>query len=217
MNIKPIKTFDSIDNLGEVKQYNIYDNDSLIFMDDVTLLCGFALRVNKDKREGTYVEIGAGHFKIGNNTFFLENLFDWKGVAIDKQKNYADLYNQNRKNLCLHDDAMTYDWKKYFEQNNFPKQIDFLQIDIDHNPEHANLIALINLPLTNYRFTTISIEHDTRLNYKFKSLRNAQREILSGLGYRLVYPGDFNDLWVDSKFIPNMMETITITGQKLSI
>ena len=53
------------------------------------------------------------------NDFLLEKEFNWKGVAIDILKHFADDYNINRSNHCIHGDAFSYNWDKYLEKNNF--------------------------------------------------------------------------------------------------
>jgi hypothetical protein len=103
-------------------------------------------------------------------------------------------------------DAVIFDYKKYFEDNNFPKRIDFLQIDIDSNPNDCtsaqNLLALIQVPLNNYRFSIIAFEHDTLMNPRNRTVRDAQREILLSLGYVLVVRLSYEDWWIDPKAIP---------------
>jgi hypothetical protein len=48
-----------------------------------------------------------------------------------------------------------------------------------------------------YRFSTIIIEHDLSQNYKRYSMRDAQREILSSLGYKLIGQTLSEDWWID--------------------
>ena len=45
---------------------------------------------------------------------------------------------------CLSEDATLYDYKSLFEERNYPKQIDYLQLDID--PAEGTLRALKALP-----------------------------------------------------------------------
>jgi hypothetical protein len=170
--------------------------------------------VNKllNKTNGYYVEIGAGHYFNKNNTFYLEKFLNWNGVAIDNNKNKSDLYNENRKNYCLNRNAITYEWDEYFKNNNFPNQIDYLQIDIDKIPKNANLLALINLPICKYRFSVITIEHNAEIDYEMESVRRTQREILSGLGYALILRGMSEDWWVDKNIFPDEMEYIGISS-----
>lgn len=170
----------------------------------ITSLQNFVLEMTKRKNNGTYVEIGAFHSEKGNNTHILERNFNWKGVAFDIIEEFANEYNSNRKNPCILHDALTFNYLEYFQKNNFPKQIDFLQVDIDADEctNVKNLLALISVPLNQYRFSVIGFEHDTLMNPKNNTVRDAQREILLGLGYVLVVRLSYEDWWVDPKVIP---------------
>lgn len=162
----------------------------------------FVINVLKEKKQGYFVEIGSNHPFIANNTSLLESRYDWSGVALDVDKDFVDEYNRSRKTKCLHADAMSFDYLTYFKDNNFPKQIDYLQIDIDDTPRHANLKALIQLPLAEYRFSVITFEHAVVNDYTLQELRQAQRTVLSSYGYQLVVQGDAEDWWVDPTAVP---------------
>ena len=168
----------------------------------------FVISMLQEKVGGYYVEVGSGHPFKDNNTFILESIFGWHGFGLDlNDKNIFD-YNKDRKNPSILADAITFDYKEYFKNNNFPKQIDFLQIDIDSSTwqesKHSgdgNLLALINVPLTEYRFSVIIFEHECISNYKNKGVKDTQREILSALDYVLVGSTGQEDWWVDPKSI----------------
>ena len=169
----------------------------------------FVISMLKEKTNGYYIEVGSGLPFKGNNTFILENVFDWHGVGLDLNQGTVSEYNKNRKNKSICVDAITFDYKNYLEKNNFPKQIDFLQIDIDSGTwqkqkysGNGNLLALVNIPLTDYRFSVITFEHEEITNYKNKSIKNAQREILSGFDYILLGSTGLEDWWIDPKAIP---------------
>lgn len=162
----------------------------------------FVLNVLKEKREGYFVEIGSNHPFIANNTSLLESKFGWSGVALEIDKSFVDEYNSSRETECVLADAMSFDYAKYFREHNFPKQIDYLQIDIDDDPRHANLKALIQLPLSEYRFSVITIEHGVLNDYTLEELRRAQRTILTSYGYMLIVHGDVEDWWIDPTAVP---------------
>lgn len=157
--------------------------------------------MTKEKRNGFYVEIGSDDPYDGSNTVLLEKL-GWTGLAIDINYDSVVRYkNSSRINKSIQADALTFDYKEYFIANNFPKQIDYLQVDIDGHETSNGLLALISLPLNSYRFSVIQFEHDCNRNYKFKDMRNAQREILLALGYQLVVQDVGEDWWVDPSAI----------------
>jgi hypothetical protein len=161
----------------------------------------FVISMTQEKRDGFYVELGSADPYEGSNTVLLEKL-GWKGLAIDNNPSSVEKYkNSERLNKSIEANAMSFDYKDYFVKNNFPKQIDYLQIDIDGHETANGLLALIALPLATYRFSVIQFEHDCNRNFKFKDMRNAQREILLALSYQLVIQEAGEDWWVDPSAI----------------
>jgi hypothetical protein len=201
MELKPISKqtiFDYRLN-KDVDIRNFTTNDFYLDIEHSTPHAGFALRFNDDKTNGFYVEIGSSHWKKDNNTYILEKHFNWNGVGIEIVEDLAKEYNDNRLNECIKGDAMLFNWDKYFEENNFPKRIDYLQIDIDKTPPYANLLALLNLPLSRYRFSTITIEHCYNHDLSISKVRDIQREILFSYGYKIVAAGFNEDWWIDGQ------------------
>ena len=171
----------------------------------------FVLQVLDNKTDGYYVELGAFHSTMGSTTHKLETDFNWRGVSFEIIEEFHKEISENRKNPCILGDATKFNYTKYFEENNFPKQIDFLQVDIDagyNDQGHAvgnpslSLLGLLAIPLNTYRFSVITFEHDTLIEYKNESMRDAQREILNALGYSLVVRMPHEDWWVDPLVIP---------------
>lgn len=172
----------------------------------------FVLDINKNKKNGFYVELGGSHSSENSSTYNLETYYDWDGFAIEIVPDLQAEYSANRRNPCVLGDAMTFNYREYFDSHNFPKQIDFMSVNIDPgyndntgrmdgNPAQS-LLGLIALPLSTYRFTTIIFEHDALIHYKNNSIRDAQREILDSLGYSLVLRGWPDDFWVDPSVVP---------------
>ena len=169
----------------------------------------FIIELLKEKRNGHYVELGAAHYSNGNNTYLLEKDYDWTGVSFEIVDSMRKEFNLNRKNPCM-GDALSFNYVKYFEENNFPKQIDFLQVDIDGGYDnfgrpvgspHWTLQGLLAVPLNTYRFTVITFEHDANMYWRNSSIRDAQREILDSFGYSLVRRSVYEDWWVDPSVI----------------
>lgn len=165
----------------------------------------FVLDVLREKQNGFYVELGAFSSQDGSNTYYLEKDYNWSGVSFEVVDERRDEFIRNRKNPCF-GDALKFDYLEYFRANNFPKQIDYLQLDIDEGYDpfmrpvgnhYTTLHGLISLPLTQYRFSVITFEHDANMYYKNIAMRDAQREILDSLGYTLVTREFHEDWWVD--------------------
>jgi hypothetical protein len=160
------------------------------------------------KQNGVYVELGS-HLPItGSNTYLLEKNYNWTGLSIDISSEFVDKFNEVRVNKAIVANAVTFDYLQYFRENDFPNQIDYLSLDVDGNHKfdgtrelNNGLLSLITLPLTKYRFTVIHFEHESFFP-KNIATRDAQREILSSLGYGLLFTDDTDDCWVDTSVIP---------------
>ena len=163
----------------------------------------FVLNVLKEKKDGFYVELGGGWPVKNNNTYLLETKYKWNGVSFENGKKRAKKYNRKRKNKTLATDAIDFNYLQYFYENNFPKQIDYLQMDI--HPAEDTLRALKNMPLDQYRFSVITYEHN---GYQNKENQIESQRILKQYGYELVVEGLmvfkdvwYEDWWVDPKCI----------------
>jgi hypothetical protein len=165
--------------------------------EDATQSNSFALRLSGDKTHGIYVEVGSSHYKKQNHTYFLEKEFLWTGVGIEIEKDFVEEYNKERANPCIHGDATSFNWDKYFEENNFPKQIDYLCIDTDG----SNLRSLINIPLSRYRFNTIVVEFrppNMKDNNLETDVQKTMHSILNNYNYTHIGSGFGDDYWIDN-------------------
>ena len=50
----------------------------------------------KDRHAGYFVDVGANHYKNASNTFYLETVLEWTGIAIDPQAEFAADYRTHR-------------------------------------------------------------------------------------------------------------------------
>jgi hypothetical protein len=169
----------------------------------------FVLEMLDYKKNGFYVELGAFHSSEGSNTYELEKTYDWQGISFELLDERRNEFIANRGNPCT-GDALNFDYIAYFQNNHFPKQIDYLQVDIDTGYDRATrpngnhyttLLGLITVPLTQYRFSVITFEHDANMYFRNTGQRDAQREILDCLDYTLVVRTIHEDWWVDSSVI----------------
>lgn len=170
----------------------------------------FVIDILQQKKHGYYVELGAFNSTLGSNTYYLEKDYLWEGVSFEIVDERRSEFVSNRTNPC-YGDALQFNYIEYFEKNNYPKQIDYLQVDIDAGYDYdcrpfgnhyLTLLGLISLPLTQYRFSVITFEHDANMYFRNAAMRDAQREILDALGYTLVVREKHEDWWVDPNIIP---------------
>lgn len=165
----------------------------------------FVINILNFKRNNYFIDIGSTDGKNQSNSYFFESEMGWKGICVELGIGYTEHYKNNRSCLFLNEDATQIDYKQKLEQLGFPSRIDYLSVDIDENSAKA----LEKLPLNDYRFSVITIEHDS---YRFgDSLRLAEREILQKHNYTLLFPDvlvplgcgmgpnlSFEDWWVDA-------------------
>ena len=187
---------------------NIKENYSEAYQDI------FVLTMLDGKRNGTYLEIGAGNSFYGNNTALLEKDFNWRGVALDICEEFVNAHNSERKNPCLLKNALSTNYEMLLSGMDFPNEIDYLQLDCD--PPETTFKILLNIPFEKYKFAVITYEHDYYCD-ESKSFQEKSRKYLESYGYVRVVnnisPDNFKpyeDWWVhpdlvDSSMISNMM------------
>lgn len=161
----------------------------------------FALSVLDGKMNGTYLEIGADDGISINNTYILETKYDWTGLAFEWLEPGWQRYCSQRKNPCLCEDATKADYGALFKKYKFPKQIDFLQVDIE--PAQQTLDSLKAIPHDEYRFSVICFETAIYLGQD-SHVQQEQIEFLESLGYVMIAKNvsnlgndPFEDWWVD--------------------
>lgn len=165
----------------------------------------FILKVLDKKMNGTYLEIGANQPINDNNTYLLENEFNWKGVSIEWDINLSNHFNIIRKNPCVAADATTLNYTALLKLCDMPKHIDFLQMDIDPFDNTFKLFNLIDF--NEYSFSVITYEHDFYAGGHKE--REESRKILESYGYTLVLADVmhdwmvFEDWYVNEKYMPN--------------
>lgn len=161
----------------------------------------FTLSVLNGKKNGTYLEIGGDDGISINNTYLLESQYDWTGLAFEWPEPGWNRYESKRKNPCLCEDATKADYAKLFVDYKFPKQIDFLQVDIE--PAQQTLDSLKAIPHDDYRFSVICFETAIYLGQDMH-VQQEQIDLLQSLGYVMIAKNvsnvgndPFEDWWVD--------------------
>jgi hypothetical protein len=130
-------------------------------------------------RGGRYVDLGAGHYRDGSNTFQLERTLGWSGIAAEIDADLRFDWLVERPNTLMFDDALDMEVDDQIVAMAKQGPIDFLSLDLE--PPMLTLQRLISLPLELVRFRVITCEHD--LYRQPLSVKNAMRGILEGYGY----------------------------------
>jgi hypothetical protein len=190
----------------------------------------YVIKCMKEKTNGTFVEIGSNHPIGVNNTYLLENRYGWSGFMIEYDNTFEHLYPIHRpRSYYMIRDATTINFRDEFEKVGFPKNIDYLQLDLDVE-NRSTLTTLENLDtqvLDTYKFATITLEHDIYRGDYFET-RKISREILSKRGYIIVFPdvhaghpyGEHEDWYVhpdlvDMEFINKVKQTTSLKADEI--
>ena len=165
----------------------------------------FVLAALDGKRNGTYLEIGSAHSFHNSNTALLEKDFDWTGVGIEFKQELADMHKADRKNKCIHADALKINYERLLDENFSSDIIDYLQLDIE--PSKNTFEALLLMPFNKYKFRVITYEHDHYVDITGE-YREKSRRYLKNMGYTLVFNdiapnegSNFEDWWVHKDLI----------------
>lgn len=149
----------------------------------------FVILMTKRKRNGTFVEIGSCDPKIDNNTNILYKHFNWKGLMVEYNKEFEEMYKKERPDcICIIDDARNIDYRKVLDDNKFPEVIDYLQIDLDvENRSTLDVLEIFYKSVFDkYKFGIITFEHDIYRG-DFYNTREKSRDIMKSSGYRLLF------------------------------
>ena len=205
-NAWQLPTFYTVDKITELRYR--FPNTELISHQNFSQCYQdmFVLAMLDGKPKGTFVEIGAGHPVISNNTALLESIFAWTGIGFEIKEKEADLYNENRKAPVALGDATTADFDQLFKEVNLGPVFDYLQVDCE--PAQVTLDAMKKIDLDKYKFATITFEHD-----KYNDgpdVQNESRKYLEERGYELIVDDisvddshPFEDWWAHPDLVPS--------------
>jgi len=174
----------------------------------------FVLTMLNGKKNGTYLELGAGNSFYGSNTALLERDFNWKGISFDLDEGFVESHTRERKNPCLLKDGTCVNYDSLLSVMEFPTEIDYLQMDCD--PPDVTYKILLSIPFEKYKFATITYEHDYYCD-PTKSYQEKSKKYLESFGYIRIFNNvspdndrPYEDWWVhpdlvDSKMISDLM------------
>jgi hypothetical protein len=192
----------------------------------------FVIKTLKEKKNGHFLEIGSNDPITGNNTYLLESEYNWKGLMVEYDKSFESSYKTERPNSLYEiNDARLVNYRQILDNNNFPSNIDYLQIDLDvDNKSTLDTLSILNSTVFEaYKFATVTFEHDIYSGNYFNT-REISRQIFKDRGYVLVFPdvsvfwlGDFKPFedWyvhpdlVDMEYIHKIKSDISLTCENI--
>lgn len=137
------------------------------------------LSLHNGKKNGTYVEIGTTNPVDRNNTYLLENNFNWKGICLDTNENVVKEYSEKRTNKCVLKDPTIVDYNKFLNGLMLGDTIDYLQINVE-----TAYNVLLSIPFDTKKFGIITFKHN---NYNTKnSTQESAQSFLESYGYKLL-------------------------------
>ncbi len=188
-NKKLLRPFAGSDTI----QYNYGQSDQDIWV--LSMLDGL--------HNGTYLEIGAGWPEHISNTALLELNFNWRGVSLDYQDVYPDMWQAAGRKSFVKGNGQTIDFDLLL--SNMPSVIDYLSVDCD--PGWVSFEILQRISWDQYKFRLITFEHDCYT--EGPTIKNASREFLWSQGYQLVVNNisedgiakDYEDWWAHTDLV----------------
>jgi hypothetical protein len=167
----------------------------------------FVIKMLNYKNNGYFLEIGSNHPININNTYKLEKDYLWKGIMVEYDKNFESLYKTHRSSHYIIQDATSINYEDLFIKYNFPKNLDYLQIDLEvsNNSTLKTLELLDKTIMQHYTFNVVTFEHDIYSGNYFDT-RNKSREIFSRNNYILLFRdvknggNPYEDWYVHSSF-----------------
>ena len=148
----------------------------------------FVLNVLKNKKNGTFVEIGSHEPVHINNTYILEAEFGWKGIMIDYFDHFLPGYKKHRpESVHVITDATTLDYVRLFDETEMPENIDYLSLDLDGDATIKTLRKLDKEVLHRHKFAVVTFEHDAYVGDEKFADREESREIFKRHGYVCVF------------------------------
>lgn len=148
----------------------------------------FVLSVLKNKKNGTFLDMGA-HEPINiNNTYILEKEFGWKGILIDYMEHFRPSYEEHRPNsVHVISDATTLDYVRLMDETEMPEIIDYLSFDLDGDATIKTLRKIDEEVMNRHKFAVVTYEHDAYAGSNHIAAREESRKIFKRRGYVCVF------------------------------
>lgn len=148
----------------------------------------FVLNVLKNKKNGTFLDMGAHEPIYINNTYILESEFGWKGIIFDYFEHFRAGYEKHRpESVHVISDATTLDYKRLMDETEMPSNIDYLSLDLDGDATIKALRKLDSEVMDRHKFAVVTFEHDVYEGGNHIAVREESREIFKKRGYVCVF------------------------------
>lgn len=148
----------------------------------------FVLSVLKNKKNGTFLDMGAHEPIYINNTYILEKEFGWKGIVFDYFEHFRAGYEKHRpESVHVISDATKLDYKRLMDETEMPPNIEYLSLDLDGDATIKALRKLDEEIMDRHKFAVVTFEHDVYEGGIHLEVREESREIFKRRGYVCVF------------------------------
>jgi hypothetical protein len=148
----------------------------------------FVLNVLKNKKNGTFIELGSHEPIRINNTYVLEAEYGWKGIMIDYFNHFLPGYKKHRpESVHVISDATTLDYTRLMDETEMPENIDYLSFDLDGDATIKTLRKLDEEVMDRHKFAVVTYEHDVYAGGNHIAAREESRNIFKRRGYVCVF------------------------------
>jgi hypothetical protein len=143
----------------------------------------FVISILNGKKNGTFLDFGCrGPIEI-NNTYLLENEYQFSGLSFDIDSNEISKWKNTDRNYtnAICGNLLELDFIKILENNYQSNVIDYFSFDLE--PPLVTLEVLKKFPFDKYKFAVVTFEHDF---YRGFDTLKPSREIFIKHGYRKI-------------------------------
>ena len=148
----------------------------------------FVLNILKNKKNGTFLDMGAHEPIYINNTYILEKEFGWKGILFEYMQHFRPSYEEHRSNsVHVISDATTLDYTRLMDETEMPENIDYLSLDLDGDATIKALRKLDEKVMDRHKFAVVTYEHDVYAGGNHIAAREESRNIFKRRGYVCVF------------------------------
>lgn len=162
------------------------------------------------KTNGYFLDFACGHPVDHNNTYLLEKLLAWRGLAIDNSKTvYWSQYRTSSKFML--GDVMDAELHMKIQENLETNIVDYISLDVDCAGRQLGHLAFQHVMKAGITFKCMTLEHES-----FKHgdlLTSLSRPMLFDKGYHLLFEdvsfedgAAFEDWWINPEYI-NVKDT----------
>lgn len=162
--------------------------------------------VKNMKDPGYFLDFACGHPVDHNNTYLLEMLAGWSGLAIDNSKTV--FWSQYRHlSEFINGDVYDPNLFKQIKANLKTTLVDYISLDVDCAGTQLTHLAFDAIINAGVEFKCMTLEHESFKHGDIVS--GPTRQILLEKGYKMLFEdvsfsngAAFEDWWINPKYIP---------------